>query len=1080
MSAEYTFLPWMRRGLANQLKDPAGVGASRGKLDVSVTVGSDAPGGAPPSPVVKPIELVGPGDITGINPQQIIRTEPRAGVSDFEPNYLALVDFYDEDFLWRYSPFPTDGVKHRLPPWIVLIALKDDEFERLKLPGRSSPVIQLTAKARKADVFPVLGEEFAWAHVHLNATIGTDTTPDLSRLKALLDQHPDAAYGRLMCPRKLDVNTGYTAFIVPALDVGRRAGLGETIAGNDDGSIRSWAGAAREFPVYYEWRFRTGVEGDFELLARALVPRDMDPRVGVRDLDVSRPGFGVASVANPPDGRVSLEGALLAPTSQRRGLAAESDFAPQVAATINAPADAMAAPAGPAIGASDPVVAPPIYGSWHAGVDRVELPAQDAGWVPAVNLDPRYRAAAGLGARVVRKNQDAYLRSAWEQIGDVLTVNAKIRRGQLTIKAASAMYSKTLAKLDVAYATALASPVFAKVMGSPTTLRALTRASRLPPAALSPAFRKLLRPRGRLARSMLPEGARQGAISTLVHGINDGSLTASPPQPKPDGATLDSVIAALRPPPWVAWLLRHAWWLAILVAILALLVWALAGWPVALVVAAVAGMALGAAYAAAVRRLPALVAADLLSPVQMTSEAVAGLPPRPAYVYQPPVDDPVITVPILGPPLAGADSNDAVDMRRALSDFHEAMSVRVPALPERAALDVAHVHATALSALEPHHAIATRFAPLLRVGKGDAVAYQNGRYTGFGVGSTTPARPRVFREVMDYPDIKGPMYFPLSKISDEYFVPNLALIPNNTISLMKTNQEFIESYFVGLNHEFARELLWNEYPTDMQGSYFRQFWDVSRVPRPANKDDPRDQDVKDKEWADSLKDIPRLHHWDRNTELGTHNQRDAQGDKSQVIVVIRGDLLKRYPNTIVYAQRATWGTEPDRKDRLVLTDETGEKYALNDNDPAFRFPLYHAFVAPDIYFIGFDLTLADARGDPALAETAEARTALRPEQLGWFFVLQEIVGEPRFGMDVNPPIKFEKPSSWNDLSWADVDLSGGQSIHVAKQLVGTASRTRNGSTWGANAADMANILYQEPVMVGIHGREMLKNLVSPA
>ena len=30
---------------------------------------------------------------------------------------------------------------------------------------------------------------------------------------------------------------------------------------------------------------------------------------------------------------------------------------------------------------------------------------------------------------------------------------------------------------------------------------------------------------------------------------------------------------------------------------------------------------------------------------------------------------------------------------------------------------------------------------------------------------------------------------------------------------------------MGLNHEFARELLWRE-PTDQRGSTFRQFWDV--------------------------------------------------------------------------------------------------------------------------------------------------------------------------------------------------------------------------------------------------------------
>ena len=51
-----------------------------------------------------PVSLVGPGDIAGVNPQQVIRTEPRHSVTDFEPNYLAAIDLYDEDFPWRYSP----------------------------------------------------------------------------------------------------------------------------------------------------------------------------------------------------------------------------------------------------------------------------------------------------------------------------------------------------------------------------------------------------------------------------------------------------------------------------------------------------------------------------------------------------------------------------------------------------------------------------------------------------------------------------------------------------------------------------------------------------------------------------------------------------------------------------------------------------------------------------------------------------------------------------------------------------------------------------------------------------------------
>jgi hypothetical protein len=1068
MSTEYTFLPWMRRGLANQLKDPAGVGSSRAKLEVAITIGSDDPGSAS-TPIVKAIKLVGPGDVTGMKPQQVVRTEPRPGVSDFEPNYLAVADLYDEDFLWRYSPFAADTTKHRLPPWIMLILLKDSEYVHSKIPGRPSPAIQLTGKARIQDVFPPVGQEHAWAHVHLNASIGTGTTPDLAQLKALLDQNPDAAYARLICPRKLEENTSYTGFIVPALDVGRRAGLGEVIADTEDGSIRSWAGKGNEFPFYYEWHFRTGAGGDFEQLVRALVPRDMDPRVGVREMEITKPGFGVPSVTNLPDGKVLLEGALLAPSSKRRGLDAGSDFAPQVAAIINSPADALAASPSPLIGASDPVFAPPIYGAWQAGVERVDLPSVDPGWVPGINLDPRYRAAAGLGARVVRKNQDRYMQSAWGQIGDVLTINAMIRRVQLTTKAASASYTKTFQTLHVEYATALASPVFSKIMGSPTTLRALTLASRLPPATLSPAFRKLLRPRGRLARAMLPTDVRQTALSTLVQGINDGSLSASPPPPPPKGATLENVTAATRPSASKQWILRFLWLLIIILLLLVLLLWAIAGLGVAFVVAVVAGAILGYAVATAVKQRALLQAADLLSPAAQTPQATAALPPRPDFVFSPPASEPLLTVPALPATLPGADSNDAADMRRALIDYHQAISLTVPLPPARTALDIAHVHATALSALEPHAAIASRFAPLFRVGSADAIAFQNSRYTGFGTVGGTP-KLRVFREIMNYPDIKDPTYLPLSDISDEYFVPNLALIPNNTISLMQTNQEFIESYFAGLNHEFARELLWNEYPTDMQGSYFRQFWDVSRVPKLPHEED--------KPYTERLKDIPRMHQWDRKSALGSHNQRDLQGDKSQVILVVRGDLLKRYPNTVIYAQQAIWSIDPNRKDLLALADEQGD-LVKDASDPRFRFPLYHAFVAPDIYFLGFDLTLAEVRGNPKLEETPAGHARFSGKDLGWFFVLQEIVGEARFGMDVARPTKPSASPSWNDLSWDDVDLSGGQSIDLNKTLLRSVLETRPGGKWGDNAADMANILYQEPVMVGIHGREMLKSLVIP-
>ena len=1053
--ARYIFLPWLRRGIANRIQTAAGAGASRATLSVSLTAKSDA--GQTPIPPVT-VRLVGPGDIASVQDLPVIRTEPRAGVTDFESNYLAAIDFYDEDFAWRYSPVPADGATHRLPPWIALLALKDGEFKRTNIPGRSLPALVLTASAKRADLFPPVGQEWAWAHVHMNQALpGTPQAPDLVALASTIDGNPDSAYCRLICPRKLDANTAYTVFLVPLFEVGRKAGLAQTVADNDNGILRSWQGPAADFPILYEWSFRTGIEGDFESLVRALVPRDMDPRVGIRDMDIAHPGFGVPDVANPPDGFVGLEGALLAPTTVRKGLAASSDFVPLVEPVLNAPADARSA------GEVDRLVAPPIYGCWHAAVERVVTPP--AGWVNELNLDPRFRAAAGLGARVIRANQEQYMRLAWEQIGDVLTVNHKIRRIQFATKAVSAVYVRTAQALPAERATILTAPVFGKVLGSPTTLRALVNGSRVPQAALSPAIRKQMRSRGPLARRLLPEAERIAGAATMLAALSAGTASAAPPRPPASGATVEGTTGSVAVPSVPGPRMTY-WWL--LLALLVLLVFI--GFMVSVTVGLVALVAAIATAATAYRAIggslpPASAGiAELLSPQGLSPGAIATLPAEPAFTYTSPVEPtlPPSSAPPAGAPPVSGDNAAAADMRRALVDFHDFLAVRIEPLAPRPALDLPLVRSKALTAIEPHRAMAVRFAPLLRIGDRDVRAYARSRY----VGGRGGLELDTLREVMNYPDIKLPMYLPLDKLSDEYFVPNLKLIPNNTISLMKTNQQFIESYMLGLNHEFARELLWREYPTDQQGSYFRQFWDVSSYVDRQGRDP--------KTLVEALKDIPPIHQWLPTSSLGTHNQRDAQGDTSQVVLVVRGDLLKRYPNTFIYAQRAQWGTGA-RASRLVLADETGELFANHPDDARLRFPLYRARVAPDIHFIGFDLTLEEARGDPRLDETAAAKAAVGGGDLGWFFVLQEVIGEPRFGMDVDPPTE-PGANKWDNLSWTNIDLSGGAAVDVAKPFASQPSGADDGVQWNTNAADMAFILYQEPVMVAVHGRNMLKNL----
>ena len=122
---------------------------------------------------------------------------------------------------------------------------------------------------------------------------------------------------------------------------------------------------------------------------------------------------------------------------------------------------------------------------------------------------------------------------------------------------------------------------------------------------------------------------------------------------------------------------------------------------------------------------------------------------------------------------------------------------------------------------------------------------------------------------MAYPKIDLPMYQPLKELSIELFLPNINLIPDNSITLIETNQRFIEAYMVGLNHEFARKLLWRDYPTDQRGSSFRQFWDVGSF--------IDGEGLSHDALKESLYDIPPLHTWALTSNLGDHNNRAGAG-----------------------------------------------------------------------------------------------------------------------------------------------------------------------------------------------------------
>jgi hypothetical protein len=1113
MSGAYTFLPWARQGLGNRITASGPLRASV-PLQLQVAVhqldGTDMTVDA----AERDVQLYGPGDIVGIDTRAVIRTEPRNGVTNFEPNFLAAVEFYDEDLPWRYTPAAPDAAGAGLRPWIALVVLKEEEEFDEGGDGKDRPLPYITVKNNAyLSAFPDPATLWAWAHVHVNRgltaseaeIVATDRDAVASRFAAAMQEDADLAYSRVVCPRRLAADTRYHAFLIPAFESGRLAGLGLDPAPAPSATAPAWTGNGAnkdEFPVYFRWEFRTGAVGDFEYLVRLLRPVPVDLSVGVRDLDVQQPGPAIAGISDPTRrGLLPLGGALRVPRSSlsadERAEAERAEnwaqpyphpFQQDLASLINladsygvqtaAQANAATGLVGIA-GDGDPVVVPPLYGRWHAQtprlLDRADgTPLPNAqNWVHELNLDPRHRVAAGLGTRVVQSKQEDLMAAAWQQVGAVLEANQLMRRFVFAQQISFVWHRvqlRPLAAGNPAKALTLTAPVHARVMAAtgnaPLTMRAHVERSAVPPVLVSPAMRRLVRPGARLMRSLPFDGRiRPG---NLLARVNSGEVTTAPPMIAPPGvAKVSDVAAAARPanvPGWLIRWLRPAVWRAYLPALIALilaLLLCISG-AFALAFAAAAGVVLaaGAALTAsllAVRR--SIRRADALLEGNQTQASVDELPRSSDFAFT----DAIPGTQRIALSRDGQDNPESTRFKTALKDVNALLEASVAADTvgengsPRQRLDIAREAAIAVAAIDPALTLPRRAAAMVRL-----------------PGRIEQQQPETFAEAMAYPVFDIPMYRPLADLSAELLIPNVNRIENNSVTLLETNQKFVEAYMVGLNHEFARELLWREYPTDQRGSYFRQFWDVSGYFAGTGQDPEA--------LRESLRDIPPLHLWSRSSRLGDHDARERPGDQEQeVVLVIRGELLKRYPGAVIYAQAADWARLPSGDvDRTKERSLVALAPAQQDNPPRnlLRTPLYMAKIEPDINFLGFDLTVAAARGG-----TGEHRD----DSPGWFFVIKERPGEPRFGFDETSAPQI---GVWNDLGWDRVPMTG----EVIKPLPGVAPGIEIPATlpagqaekepqrledhqvsWDGNvsAAELAYIMYQAPVMLAIHASELL-------
>ena len=283
-----------------------------------------------------------------------------------------------------------------------------------------------------------------------------------------------------------------------------------------------------------------------------------------------------------------------------------------------------------------------------------------------------------------------------------------------------------------------------------------------------------------------------------------------------------------------------------------------------------------------------------------------------------------------------------------------------------------------------------------------------------GVDATALA---TFQPVRPTPVLERPLLPVLFARSPDAVMANASSLGRNRVAIAQADQDFVRALLVGANDELGRQLLWRGFPAPLAHPWLRTFSGrvVGGVP---------------------TADIPPIECW---PDAGPPT------DAAQLVVIVRGDVLHRYPNAVVYAVEAVW---------------QGTYRVVGIGTPVL--PVISSTLGPDLALFGFEISIEDARG---------AQTPAGPA--GWYFVIAEHPAEPRFGLAATTP---GTPTKWRDLGWdrvaygADGDLKGSYLRTDGPLANLTLDQNLH---WGAGSAQLAAITVRHAFRVAFHASTLV-------